>query len=135
MSRAAPLGWYVYDKSLGDVLYAVAAYLCLAVLLPRAPVGLVAGLAVVACLGVEFLKLSDVNTRLLTVPVLRWFLGTSFSWHNIVCYALGSAGASGLDGCILNRTRTSLSQPHKKERVKTPDPVSPAFSRFSPPPS
>jgi hypothetical protein len=29
LSRLRPIGWSVYDKSLGDILYAVAAYLVL----------------------------------------------------------------------------------------------------------
>ncbi len=37
LSRSRPIGWYPYDKSLGDLLYAVAAYLVLALLLPRRP--------------------------------------------------------------------------------------------------
>jgi hypothetical protein len=104
LSRSAPLGWPLYDKSLGDVLYAVAAYLALALLLPRAPVGIIATLGLGACLAVEFLKLSEVNARLLTVPILHWFLGTTFSWHNIICYLLGVAGAGGLDMFLRRRS-------------------------------
>jgi hypothetical protein len=89
ISRVAPMGWYPYDKSLGDVLYAVAAYLALVVLFPRMSIGLVAALATAACLAVEFLQLTEINTDLLTIPVLRWFLGTTFSWHDIGCYLLG----------------------------------------------
>ena len=91
ISRVAPLGWYPYDKSLGDVLYAMAAYLALVVLLPRVSKGLIAVLATAACLAVEFLQLTEINADLLTVPVLRWFLGTTFSWHDIGCYLLGIA--------------------------------------------
>jgi hypothetical protein len=36
-SRLAPIGWPLYDHSLGDVLYAVAAYLALALVRPRWP--------------------------------------------------------------------------------------------------
>jgi hypothetical protein len=103
-SRVAPLGWAYYDKSLGDVLYAMAAYLALALLLPRRPIWLIAALATTACLAVEFLQLSEVNTRLLEVPVLRWFLGTTFSWQDILCYLLGSAMAVSLDRFFLRRS-------------------------------
>jgi hypothetical protein len=103
VSRAVPVGWSVYDKSLGDVLYATAAYLALALLLPRAPVGLLAAVATAACLAVEFLQLSEINARLLKVPVLRWFLGTTFSWHDVACYLLGVAVAVGLDVLLLRR--------------------------------
>ncbi len=92
ISRAAPLGWSVYDKSLGDVLYAAAAYLAFAILLPRMAKELIAALATAACLAVEFLQLTEINAELLTVPVLRWFLGTTFSWHDVGCYLLGVAG-------------------------------------------
>jgi hypothetical protein len=105
VSRTVPIGWPLYDKSLGDVLYAVAAYLGLALLLPRAPIGLVAVLGTVACLAVEFLQLSEINARLLQVPVLRWFLGTTFSWHDVACYLLGIAAAVGLDVLLLRRPR------------------------------
>jgi hypothetical protein len=102
-SRAVPLGWSLYDKSLGDVLYATAAYLGLALLLPRASVWRIAGLGTVACLAVEFLQLTEINGQLLTVPVLRWFLGTAFSWHDVACYLLGIALAVGLDALFLPR--------------------------------
>ncbi|HVS33939.1 MAG TPA: DUF2809 domain-containing protein [Gemmataceae bacterium] len=105
VSRSAPLGWPLYDKSLGDVLYAVAAYLGLALLLPRVPLGFIAAGGAAACFAVEFMKLSDFNARLLTVPVLRWFLGTTFSWHNIVCYLLGIAVGCGADAFFLRRVR------------------------------
>jgi Protein of unknown function (DUF2809) len=97
VSRAVPLDWSLYDKSLGDVLYALAAYLGLALLFPRLPSGAIAALAAVACLAVEFLQLTEINARLLMVPVLRWFLGTTFSWHDVACYLVGVAIAVGLD--------------------------------------
>ena len=103
-SRAVPLGWSLYDKSLGDVLYATAAYLGLALLLPRMPIWLIATLGTVACLAVEFLQLTELNEQLLTVPVLRWFLGTTFSWHDVACYLLGTALAVSLDSLLLPRT-------------------------------
>lgn len=96
-SRAFPLGWSAYDKSLGDVLYAVAAYLAFAILLPRSPPWLLAALAFASCLAVEGLQLTELNRRLLAVPVLRWFLGTTFSWHDIACYALGTLVTAALD--------------------------------------
>ncbi len=103
VSRVAPVGWFCCDKSLGDVLYAMAAYFGLAVLLPRVSIGVIAASGACACLAVEFLQLSEVNADLLKVPVLRWFLGTTFLWHDIVCYLLGVAVASGIDRLVLRR--------------------------------
>ena len=103
LSRADPIGWFWYDKSLGDVLYAMAAYFGLAFLLPRVPVGTIAALGAGACLAVEFLQLTEINASLLRVPVLRWFLGTTFLWHDIVCYLLGIAVAVALEVCFLRQ--------------------------------
>jgi Protein of unknown function (DUF2809) len=104
ISRAVPLGWSVYDKSLGDVLYAMAACFALVFLLPRVSKGVIAALGTAACLAVEFLQLTEINTHLLNVPVLRWFLGTTFSWHDVVCYLLGIAVAVVGDGIIHGQT-------------------------------
>lgn len=105
LSRLRPLGWSVYDKSLGDVLYAVAAYLALALLLSRRPSLLVAALALAACLGVEGLKLTGVPARYGNAGAVRWLLGTTPSWHNVVCYAVGVVVIAGLDGLLLRPGR------------------------------
>ena len=78
ISRVAPLGWPPYDKSLGDVLYGMAAYLGLVLLLPRLPIGYSAALSAAACLAVEFLQLTEINSELLKVPVCAGFSGRSF---------------------------------------------------------
>jgi len=88
LSRLYPVGWWPYDKSLGDALYAVAAYLALALLL-RGPPGLVGALALAWCLAVECFKLTGVPARHADLAVVRWLLGTTFSWHNLVCYGGG----------------------------------------------
>ena len=103
VSRVVPIGWFWYDKSLGDVLYAMAAYFGLALLLPRVSIGLIAALGACACLAVEFLQLTEINANLLKVPVLCWFLGTTFLWHDIVCYLVGVAVAVGIDALVLRR--------------------------------
>lgn len=103
VSRVVPIGWFWYDKSLGDVLYAMAAYFGLALLFPRVSIGVIAALGAGACLAVEFLQLTEINANLLKVPVLRWFLGTTFLWHDIVCYLVGIAIAVGIDALVLRR--------------------------------
>lgn len=108
ISRALPVGWLLYDKSLGDVLYAMAAYLALVLLFPRVPIGINAAVAAAACLAVEFLQLTEINADLLTVPVLRWFLGTTFSWHDIACYLLGIAVTASIDAFCSRRRLGNL---------------------------
>ena len=105
LSRSHPTGWYPYDKSLGDLLYAVAAYLVLALLLPRRPPWLVAGLALGLCLAVETFKLTGIPEQISRWGIVRWLLGTAFSWHNLACYALGVAGILGLDRTVLRPRR------------------------------
>jgi hypothetical protein len=101
VSRLRPIGWYVYDKSLGDVLYAVVAYFTLALFLCRRPPGVVALLALALCVAVELFKFTGIPAALAHLPVVPWLLGHSFSWHNLACYLLGVAFAALLDHVAL----------------------------------
>jgi hypothetical protein len=103
-SRLCPLGWPLYDKSVGDVLYAVAAYLALALLLSRWPSRTVSALALAWCLAVESFQATGVPARLAHIPGVRWVLGTTFSWQ-VVCYVLGVAFALALDLLVLRPAR------------------------------
>jgi hypothetical protein len=96
VSRLCPIGWPAYDKSLGDVLYAVAVYLVLAILLNRR-VAIVAAVALVVCLAIEVFKLTGVPAEYGHLTAIRWTLGTTFSWHNLACYAVGVALVALLD--------------------------------------
>ena len=109
LSRLRPLGWPVWDKSLGDVLYAVAAYLALALTLYRRPPLLVATLALGLCLAVEVLKTTGLPARYGHIVVVRWLLGTTFSWHNLACYLIGVAVIFGLDRLLLRPGREAWS--------------------------
>jgi hypothetical protein len=101
LSRLRPVGCSLYDKSLGDVLYAVAAYLTLALLLIRRPALLVTLLALVVCVVVEAFKLTGLPAHWAHLGAVRWLLGTTFSWHNLVCYAIGVALITGCDLLLL----------------------------------
>jgi hypothetical protein len=89
ISRRYPIGARLYDKSLGDVLYAMAAYLTLALLRQRWPPALVAEVALAVCLAVELFQLTGIPARHASLPLVRWFLGTQFAWEDIGCYILG----------------------------------------------
>ena len=102
VSRLCPIGWHSYDKSLGDVLYAVAAYLVLALLLSRQRVCVVAAAALTFCLAVEIFKLTGLPAEYACLGLLvRWMLGTTFSWHNVACYGVGVGSAAALDAAWL----------------------------------
>lgn len=90
-SRAVRVGWSVWDKSLGDVLYTVAAYLVLAIALPRArPVSLAAA-AFGFSLAIELFQITGIPWALGRDRAwVRLLLGTTFAWHDVACYALGA---------------------------------------------
>ncbi|MGL4551080.1 MAG: DUF2809 domain-containing protein [Gemmataceae bacterium] len=89
-SRKLPLGFWPWDKSAGDALYAAAAYFALGVLLPGR-VGLRAALALGWCVAIELFQLTGVPSRHADAAVVRWLIGTTFAWHDLACYAVGVA--------------------------------------------
>jgi hypothetical protein len=105
LSRLRPVGWFVYDKSLGDVLYAVAAYLVLALLFFRRPAGSVGLPALALCLAIEFFQATGIPARYARFVLVRWLVGTTFSWHDLACYGVGVAVVLTLDVLILRPDR------------------------------
>ena len=99
-SRSWRLGWSLWDKSLGDALYAIAVYLVLKILIPhlRAPA---AGItAVLFCLGIEAFKFTGLPGQWSAWSISRLILGSTPSWHNVVCYCVGIAGATAIDAFV-----------------------------------
>ena len=88
-SRLYPVGWFLWDRVLGEVLYAVAAYLALAMLLVRKPPWFIAVMAFVCCLAVELFKLTGIPAENQHVFLVRWFLGMIFSVVNLGYYFIG----------------------------------------------
>jgi hypothetical protein len=89
-SRRAHLGIAVWDKSVGDVLYAVAAYLTLGIAFPRMPVRVCAAITFVFCFAIELFQITGIPMELgRTHPWTHWFLGSAFGWHDVLCYAIG----------------------------------------------
>ena len=101
VSRLYPIGWSPYDKSLGDVLYAMAAYLALALALLRPRPVIVAVCALACCLAIELFKLTGIPAAHRDSLFVRWLLGSSFSWHNLACYLLGVLLIAGMDAAVL----------------------------------
>ena len=104
-SRLFPLGFRLWDKSLGDALYAVAAYLLLALLLPRRSAWIIASLALGFCVAVELFQLTGIPARFGHLLVVRWLLGRGFAWHDMACYVAGVAIVTALDLLLLRRER------------------------------
>jgi hypothetical protein len=97
-SRLSPVGWYLYDRVLGEVLYAVATYLILAMILCRKPPPFVAALALLCCLAVELFKLTGIPADHQRVFLVRLFLGMTFSWVNLGYYSIGVVLIALADG-------------------------------------
>lgn len=89
-SRLYPTGWFLWDRVLGEVLYAVAAYLAWAMLLFGRPPLLLAAMAFASCLAVERFKLTGIPAENQHVFFVRWFLGMVFDAVNLVYYFAGA---------------------------------------------
>lgn len=105
LSRLRPIGWPLYDKSLGDILYAVAAYLVLAMLLFRWRPSWVAAVALLLCLAIEVFQATGIPARYAHVALVRWLLGTTFSWHDVGCYVVGVGVMTVADVLLLRPSR------------------------------
>jgi hypothetical protein len=109
-SRLHPIGLRWFDKDLGDVLYAAAAYLVLALFRPRWRPDPVAAVALAFCLAVETFQLTGLPARWAHVTLVRWLLGTGFAWRDVACYVVGIGGVTLADRYSFRSTRTH-SQP------------------------
>src|SRR5947209_12858995 len=87
-SRLYPVGWFLWDRVTGEVLYAVAAYLALAVFLFRKPPWFIAVTAFGCCLAVELFKLTGIPAENQRLFLVRWFLGMIFSVVNLGYYLI-----------------------------------------------
>ena len=96
-SRLWPTGWYLFDKSLGDLLYAVAVYLVLGLVAPGRTIRQRALLAALLCFGIELFQLTGWVAGDPRLRPLRWLLGTTFAWHDVVCYGVGVLVIAGLE--------------------------------------
>lgn len=99
-SRTWPIGWYPWDKSLGDALYAVAVYLILRLLLPGFRVSVTASSALAFCLGIEAFKFTGLPAAWAASRISRLVFGTTPSWHNILCYGLAIATVGALEAWL-----------------------------------
>jgi uncharacterized protein DUF2809 len=85
-SRRHPIGYYLWDKSMGDLCYAAGAFLLIGVIAPCLQPETIAGIALLYCLAIECFKLTGLPARWDGHAILRVIFGTQFSWHNIACY-------------------------------------------------
>ena len=89
----------------GGILYAVFAFILIAVLVPAASTLRIGTAAFVLCVGVELLQLTGLPSTLgAAVPPLRFVLGSTFVATDLLAYAIG-AGCAVLTDIVLRRRR------------------------------
>ncbi|WP_167041181.1 DUF2809 domain-containing protein [Salinibacterium sp. ZJ454] len=87
-----------------DALYAVLAYLVVALLAPRMPPAAVAGIAYGLCALIELGQLTGLPAALAVLfPPARLLLGTTFAPLDLLAYAVGVAGALLAEWLLLAR--------------------------------
>ncbi len=102
VSRKFPVGFLLWDKSLGDALYTVILYLLGALVRPSLAPRTLGLAALAASIVVETFQLTGIPGRLARGPgigpkIMHLVLGATFSWHDIACYVLGAAAITAID--------------------------------------
>lgn len=93
LSRIVSTGFVVFDKYLGDALYAAMVYVILRLFAAPAPAALYASLAMTA---IELFQLTLIPARMLAsehwiTRICARLLGTQFSCIDLLAYAVGIA--------------------------------------------
>jgi len=96
VSRKVHAGAWLWDKALGDVLYAIAWYLAI-VVASGAHARAAGPLALAISAAVEVFKLTGLPRAWAAVPPVRWVLGRDFDARNLACYALGACAIAAAD--------------------------------------
>jgi len=93
LSRMLESNSVLLNKYLGDALYAVIFYVCLACVFPTQPVFARAAFIAIFVITVECFQLTGIPLRLrkgnLIEKLLSIVLGTKFSWYDMLAYAVG----------------------------------------------
>lgn len=114
-SRRVHTGIAVFDKSLGDALYAVMVYLLLAIAFPRRGHRALAVVALAICFALEAFQATGIPSRHADSPIVRWVLGTTFAWHDLACYVVGIAAV-----LLAEELRSRSGPPSRRERREPP---------------
>lgn len=94
ISRFLRTGFVLWDKYLGDALYAAMVYVLIRLVLPKARAWQVAMLSMAIMTGLELFQLTMIPAQMLASPSLpvrmaARLLGTEFSVLDLLAYALG----------------------------------------------
>lgn len=92
-SRRLHLGIHLWDKSLGDALYTVMVYELAFLARPRAAPVRLGVIAFAISFAIELFQLTGIPED--APRLLQLVLGTTFAWHDVLCYAVGAALVGG----------------------------------------
>ena len=112
ISRVVHVGALVWDKYLGDAVYAAVFYLVLSLMWREGSVAAKAILATVYVVSVEIFQLTRIPAHLnqsanLAVRVFAYVvLGSAFGWWDILAYGVGIGGIALVDKLYLKETVT-----------------------------
>ncbi len=100
LSRLVHTGFVLFDKYLGDVLYASMVYVLLRLTGRIARVVLWASLAMIAieCFQLTLIPAGMLASPYAAVRICGRLLGTEFSFFDLLAYAVGIACAAALEG-------------------------------------
>jgi hypothetical protein len=110
LSRVAPVGVLVWDKYLGDALYAAAFYLALSFLWPQGAVFGKVVLVSAYVVAIELFQLTPFPASLnrsdyLPVRLFAYLvLGSTFGWRDLLAYGVGIGVIAGIDKKYLLRS-------------------------------
>jgi hypothetical protein len=103
LSRWYPIGWRPWDESLGDALYAIAAYLLIQFLRPMRPFHAWI-LATAFCSLIEAFKFTNLPAHWSHYSLSRLAFGTTPSLANLLSYFAGTTFAAWLQSLLTKRT-------------------------------
>lgn len=107
LSRNVELNSLLFNKYLGDALYAVLFYLLLGIVVPQPQATSRALMTSVFMVAVECFQMTGIPlemhrqgglVKLLAIP-----LGTKFAWYDLVAYIVGIAGITAADQVVIRR--------------------------------
>lgn len=102
LSRTVNTDILLFDKYLGDALYAILIYLILRVWQPENSRRTHANWAMIIVFAIELFQLTGIplTMRQSGYPLLEAIsilMGTHYSWYDVVAYAVGILSAYGID--------------------------------------
>lgn len=100
-SRLHRLGFALWDKDLGDALYAIAVYLVVGSLFPKLRSPRLAYIALAISFAVELFQATGIPAQYARYAIVRWCIGTQFAVHDLICYLVGVAAIALVDWAIL----------------------------------